>query len=59
MSLLLQQAFPAGVFVPGKPFQPGVMQHSSFLTPFISYKEKEVSWIWFTEVVSANIKKVL
>jgi len=29
------------VFVPGKPFQPCGMQHSSLLGQFISYEEHE------------------
>ncbi len=29
-------------FVHGKPFQPHVIEHSSLLDPFISYKENEV-----------------
>jgi hypothetical protein len=36
---------PAGVFVPGKPFQSTEMYHSSFLGPFLSYDYNEVLWI--------------
>ncbi len=32
----------ARVFVPGKHFQPTVMQHSSLLALFVSYEENEV-----------------
>jgi hypothetical protein len=32
----------ARVFVTGKPFQPDVMKHSSFLGPLISYEENKV-----------------
>ncbi len=32
----------AGVFIPGKPFQASVMQHSSLLGPFLSYEENEM-----------------
>jgi hypothetical protein len=33
------------VFVPGKPLQLIVMQHSSLFSPFISFEEKEVLWL--------------
>jgi hypothetical protein len=40
------------LFVPGKPLQPSVMEHSSVLGPFISYKENEVLWILPQELYS-------
>ncbi len=36
----------AKVFVFGKPFQSIVMQHSSLLCPFVSYKAKENGHSW-------------
>ncbi len=33
------------VFLPSKPFQRGVVKHSSLLGPFISWKENEMFWI--------------
>jgi hypothetical protein len=34
------------MFVPGKPFQPCVMKHSSFLDSNLGYKENEVLSKW-------------
>jgi hypothetical protein len=30
------------MFVPGKPFNPSLLQHCSLMGPFVSYKENEV-----------------
>ncbi len=35
----------ARVFVPGKPFQPSVLYHSSLLDSYLSNEEIEVLWL--------------